>query len=97
MPAVVDGQHPVPGAGQIVVHGPPVEVGGGHPAVEEHHRRPIAAAVAEEELAALWHGDRARWRESGRRLGGPEAGTAATHVGHPTGARDSYYHLRWPS
>ena len=45
----------------------PVEVGGDHPAVQQHHGRPVAAGVAQEELAAA--GD-VRVRAGGISIGG---------------------------
>jgi hypothetical protein len=53
--AVIDGHDPVPGRGQIGVGAAPVEVGVGHPAVQEQDRRAVAAGVAEEQLAAAGH------------------------------------------
>ena len=50
--AVVDREYAVAGLHQRLVGAVPVEVGARDPAVEQHHGRPVAAAVAQEQLAA---------------------------------------------
>ncbi len=67
MAAMVDRDHPVPGRDHVVVETAEVEVSARRPAVQHEDDRPIAAAVAQEELTAVRHDHGSRRREVVRR------------------------------
>ena len=69
--AVVDRQDAVAGLLERAVGRVPVEVGREHPAVQEQDGRAVAAAVAQEHLAAPGHVDDAAAGQRDRRFGGP--------------------------
>ena len=69
--AVVDRQDAVAGLLERAVGRVPVEVGREHPAVQEQDGRAVAAAVAQEHLAAPGDVDDAAAGQRDRRFGGP--------------------------
>ena len=85
---VRDGRWPARGSRlqPTAVYAAPVQVGGGHPAMEEHHRWAVTARVPEEELPATPRTVRAG-RHVERGSGGQGGGIRACYPGY--GARRS--------
>ena len=84
--AVVEREDAEARLAQRSVHRDPVEVGADHPAVQEQHGGPVAAAVAQHELAAARDADDARRRQAGgrrrrARVLGAQRGALAHHGG----------------
>jgi hypothetical protein len=69
--AVIDRQHAVARVDQGLVAAAPVEVGARDPAVQQHHRRPVSARVAQEQLTATRRQQGPRRRHLERRLRWP--------------------------